>query len=78
MRIIPTATLAALIVSMPALAQNSSQTATATTTAAAQSPKPAAEEKKVCKLLETTGTRRSERVCLTKEEWKKVEEEVAH
>ena len=78
MRIVPTVTLAALIVSMPAFAQNSSQTATAATTSAAQGPKAAAEEKKVCKLLETTGTRRQERVCLTKDDWKKVEEEVAH
>lgn len=30
-------------------------------------------EKKICKRLATSGTRMAERVCLTKEEWKKVE-----
>ena len=35
--------------------------------------KPAAGEKKVCRKLVTSGSRFAERVCLTKEEWKKVE-----
>ena len=34
-----------------------------------------AADKKVCKRLETSGTRMAERVCLTKEQWKKVDEE---
>jgi Spy/CpxP family protein refolding chaperone len=78
MRIISTAALAAvLVVSTSAFAQNSSQTATAATTSASQS-KAATEEKKVCKRLETSGTRMAERVCLTKEEWKKVEQQMSN
>ena len=79
MRIIPTAALAAvLLTSAPAFAQNSSQAATAATASAAQPSKAAAEEKKVCKRLETSGTRMAERVCLTKEEWKKVEQQMGN
>jgi hypothetical protein len=76
MRIIPIATLAAaLIVSMPATAQGNSQAAAAAATASAgQAAKASSEEKKICKRIETSGTRMWERVCLTKEEWKKVEE----
>jgi hypothetical protein len=32
-------------------------------------------EKKICKRLATSGSRMAERVCLTKAEWKKVNEE---
>ncbi|HEY0629379.1 MAG TPA: hypothetical protein VGD23_08625 [Sphingomicrobium sp.] len=32
-------------------------------------------EKKICKRLATSGTRMADRVCLTKEQWKKVDEE---
>jgi len=32
-------------------------------------------EKKICKRLATSGTRMFERVCLTKQQWEKVEEE---
>lgn len=32
-------------------------------------------EKKICKRLETSGTRMFERVCLTKQQWQKVEDE---
>lgn len=39
----------------------------------ANSAAPAAGEKKVCRKLVTSGTRMAEKVCLTKEEWKKVE-----
>jgi hypothetical protein len=42
---------------------------------AAQAAKPTEAEKKVCKRLATSGTRMAERVCLTKQEWQKVEEE---
>lgn len=42
---------------------------------AAQKSKQVASEKKVCRLLETTGTRMSERVCLTEREWLKVDRE---
>lgn len=77
MRIISTAALAAvLVVSTPAFAQNSSQAATAATASAAQPSKAATEEKKVCRRLETSGTRMAERVCLTKDEWKKVEQQM--
>ena len=37
---------------------------------------PAAEEKKICKLLPTTGTRMSKSACLTAKEWKQVEADV--
>ena len=77
MRIIPTAALAAVLaLSTPTFAQNSSQTATAATASAAQPSKAAPEEKKICKRLETSGTRMAERVCLTKDEWKKVEQQM--
>ena len=79
MRIIPTAAMAAiLILSTPTFAQNSSQAATAATASAAQPSKAAAEEKKVCKRLETSGTRMAERVCLTKDEWKRVEQQMGN
>ena len=42
--------------------------------------KPAASkpsDKKVCKKIAATGSRMGDRVCLTKEEWKKVEEQAA-
>ena len=32
-------------------------------------------EKKICKRLATSGTRMADRVCLTKEQWKKVDED---
>jgi hypothetical protein len=34
----------------------------------------ASGEKKICKRLETSGTRMTERACLTKAEWKKIED----
>lgn len=36
----------------------------------------AAPEKKICKLLPTTGTRMSKTACLTAKEWKQVEADV--
>ena len=36
-----------------------------------------AESKKKCRWIETTGSNRSERICLTAEEWRKVDEYVA-
>ena len=75
MRITPIATLVtALLVAAPASAQGNSQAATAAASAAAQGTKGAKGEKKICKRLETSGTRMAERVCMTKDEWKKVEE----
>ena len=40
---------------------------------AAEAPKAAKAEKKICKRLETSGTRMAERVCLTKAQWDKIE-----
>lgn len=75
MRFIPLATLSAtLLLAAPATAQNSTQAGTAATTAA-QTTKAADDEKKICKRLDSTGTRMEKRVCLSKEEWKKVQEE---
>jgi hypothetical protein len=37
---------------------------------------PRAEEKKICKLLDTTGSRLPRRACLTQKEWKQLKEEL--
>ena len=74
MRITSLAALSALLlVSAPAAAQSTQSGAAATT--AAQTTKATEEEKKVCKRLATSGTRMAKRVCLTENEWKKVEED---
>jgi hypothetical protein len=65
---------AALLLAAPAAAQGTTQAGT-TSSSAAQAAKPAEAEKKICKRLATSGTRMAERVCLTKQEWQKVEEE---
>ena len=36
-----------------------------------------AGQKKVCRWIERTGTHRAERICLTAEEWRKVDDFVA-
>ena len=36
-----------------------------------------AGSKKVCRWVETTGSHRTERICLTAEEWRKVDEYLA-
>lgn len=63
---------AALILSASATAKSNG------TADPAQQPaaKSATADKKICKRLPASGTRMEERVCLTKAEWKKVEEEV--
>ena len=67
MRMISLATLsAALIVSVPVAAK--------TQPADEQVAKAGASEKKICKKLTITGSRNGERVCLTREQWKKVDE----
>jgi len=38
----------------------------------------AQEDKKICKQLETTGSRLPRRACLTANEWKQVEEDLSH
>ena len=81
MRLITVVTMsAALLLSSTATAKNQKLASSdqpskdATYQANDQEKKPS--EKKVCKRLETSGTRMAERVCLTKEQWQKVEEEV--
>jgi len=53
------------------------ETKTPTEPAQRVEDKGASNDKKICKRLETSATRMVERICLTKEQWKKVEEEVA-
>jgi hypothetical protein len=77
MRFIPLAILSsALLIAVPAAARTGvpTQTASAQVTQVAEAKAPA-DEKKICKRLAVSGTRMADRVCLTKEEWKKVEEE---
>ncbi len=75
MRIVQLATLSAtLLLAAPAIAQSTTQAGSAATTSA-QTAKTAVEEKKVCKRLDATGTRMEKRVCLTKEQWQKVEDD---
>jgi len=42
-----------------------------------KSTQAATEEKKICKQLDTTGSRLPRRACLTAKEWKQVEAEVS-
>ena len=75
MRIVQLTTLSAtLMLAAPAIAQSTTQAGSAATTSA-QTAKTAVEEKKVCKRLDATGTRMEKRVCLTKEQWQKVEDD---
>jgi hypothetical protein len=80
MRLTSVATLsAALLLSSTAmakekkLAQNEQATTNVAQQATSEAPAPAA--KKICKRLAVSGTRMADRVCLTKQEWAKVEEE---
>jgi hypothetical protein len=43
--------------------------------ASAEKPK---AERKICRWAETTGTRRRERICLTADEWRQVDEHLAN
>jgi Skp family chaperone for outer membrane proteins len=38
----------------------------------------AAEEKKICKQLPTTGSRLPKRACFTADQWKQIDEEASH
>jgi Spy/CpxP family protein refolding chaperone len=67
-----TALAAALVAATPAAAKNNTPDQAAPTAGA--SGKATDAEKKICKRLATSGTRMAERVCLTKEQWKKVDE----
>lgn len=83
MRLTSVVTLsAALLLSSTAMAQDkklaSNEQASARVTnqvAAEPEAAPAPADKKVCKRLATSGTRMAERVCLTKQQWEKVEAE---
>lgn len=73
MRIVTAAAFAAaFVISTPAFAkENAQQSAERTEVGSA---KFADTEKKVCRQLDATGTRKTEKVCLTKDDWKKVED----
>lgn len=62
---------AALTLSAP-LAAKSNQLADSKQPTASKS-----SEKKVCRVVAATGSRMGERICLTKEEWKKVDEQLS-
>jgi len=67
---------AAALAATPALANNGEHAHANETAVEAEAPKaPAAkEEKKVCKTIETTGSRTGgKKVCMTRAEWKKVD-----
>ena len=48
---------------------------TAKTTVAATPAAAKSDERKICRRMETSGSRMAERVCLTKSEWIKLEQE---
>lgn len=59
-----------------AIAQSGTNTASSAAVANQVAPAQSAE-KKICKRLDRTGSRMTEKVCLTKEDWEKVRQEVA-
>jgi predicted transglutaminase-like cysteine proteinase len=63
---------AAIIATSPAMAKNNAQQGTENQVGTAASDDGAS--KKVCRRLAGTGSRMTPRVCLTKEEWKQVEQ----
>ena len=82
MRLTTVVTLsAALLLSSTAMAQekklasNEQVASRVSNQAADETTAPAPAEKKICKRLATSGTRMAERVCLTKQQWEKVEQE---
>jgi hypothetical protein len=80
MRLTSVVTLsAALLLSSTAMAKDKKLAAneqpTTNVTQQATTAAPAPAEKKICKRLAVSGTRMADRVCLTKQEWEKVEEE---
>ena len=58
------------------LAQNTTATAAPAPQTAPKAAAATAPEKKICKLLESTGSRMSKRACLTESEWKQVEKDL--
>jgi uncharacterized membrane protein len=64
----------ALLLATPALARTDSK-AEAGTEQSGSGAATAADERKVCKVLEMTGARtKNKRVCLTREEWRKIDD----
>ena len=62
-----------------AATNNSSEAAApAASQAPARAQAQAVQPKKTCRLLESSGTRFAKRTCLTDEDWKKVEADVAN
>jgi hypothetical protein len=68
---------AALLLSSNAMAQDKklADNAQPSTNVSDRASAEAPADKKICKRLATSGTRMAERVCLTKEQWQKVDEE---
>jgi hypothetical protein len=64
---------AAIIAASPAVAKNNSTQVTENQVGAAASSESGAS-KKVCRRPASTGSRMATKVCLTKEEWKQVEQ----
>lgn len=72
MKLVPFAAVAiSLLVTAPAIAEST----TTGTAAKAEKAEVAKVDNKECRRLPVTGTRRTQKVCMTKEEWKKVDEE---
>ncbi|MFL6729345.1 MAG: hypothetical protein ACJ8D6_10155 [Sphingomicrobium sp.] len=60
-----------------AVAQQAAASAAAQPAAGLSGAKaPAAEEKKICRQIEVSGSRMSKRACLTAKEWKQVEDDL--
>jgi len=66
---------AAVSLSAPVAAQTA-QVAKSTQTAGSKQETSKDSDKKECRKVAATGSRMGERVCLTKDQWKKVEEQV--
>ena len=73
MQIRSTILIAAVLIAgpVPAYAQKAGDTAPGV----GKTATPASGERKICKRPESSGTRVIDKVCLTKEQWKKVEAE---
>ncbi len=65
----------ALLLATPALARTDSKAEAGTEQSGSGAATAAADERKVCKVLEMTGARtKNKRVCLTREEWRKIDD----
>jgi len=71
------ASMAAAPAASEAAATNAAQPSALTTdNSGAEKAQPAVEEKKVCRLLPSSYSHRSDRVCLTKSEWTQVDRDL--